>query len=63
MSSELAESSKNKVQKFTAIHSISEYLLEKNQFFEIIQNDSIKVFGITDKNLANAIKLNLTNKC
>ena len=62
ISEELAESGRKKVQKFTATNNIKEFLLDKNRFFELIQNSSIKVFGITDKNLANAIKLNFTNK-
>lgn len=62
ISEELAESSKNKVQKFIKTKNITEYLLDKDNFFELIQNTSIKVFGITDKNLANAIKKNFTNK-
>ena len=62
ISEELAESGRKKVQKYTASNNIKEFLLDKNRFFELTQNPSIKVFGITDKNLANAIKLNLTNK-
>ena len=59
LSDGLADNSKQKIQKLAQTKNIFILELEKNIFFELVQNDIIKIFAITDANLAKAIKLNL----
>lgn len=61
ISENLAESSKNKLNKFILEKNIDYINLKFELFYSLLNNDAIKVFGITDKNLAKAIKLNFTN--
>lgn len=58
----LASSSKNKLQKYIDNSKIPYFTLEPNNFFEIIGLDAVKVCGITDKNLANAINVETNRK-
>lgn len=57
----LAINSKNKLDNFTLNKNILKICLSSDEIFELLQNNNIKVFAITDKNLANAIKMNFTN--
>ena len=59
ISNDLAESSKNKLQKYITNNKITYIFLTNTQIFEFCNNNSVKAFAITDKNLANAIKVNL----
>ena len=59
LSGGLADNSKQKIDKISQTKNILKVELDKNLFFELIQNDSIKIFAITDASLAKAIKLNL----
>ena len=59
ISNDLSESSKNKLQKYIESKKITYFFLTNTQISEFCNNDSVKVFAITDKNLANAIKVNL----
>ena len=59
LSDSLADNSKQKIDKISQTKNTYKVELDKNLFFELMQNDSIKIFAITDANLAKAIKLNL----
>jgi ribosomal protein L7Ae-like RNA K-turn-binding protein len=61
VSSDLAEKSGNKINKFVLENNIFKIDLEQNEFYELLQVDAVKVFAITDINLAKAIKMNFTN--
>ena len=57
----LASSSKVKLKTFTKTHNIFNKELLCDELYELLQNDSVKAVGVTDKNLANAIRLIFTN--
>ncbi|MBQ8424975.1 MAG: hypothetical protein IJX17_03015 [Clostridia bacterium] len=60
-SNNLAENSKNKLEKFILDKDLFIINLTDNDIFDVLQKNAIKVFAITDKNLADAIKKNFTN--
>ena len=61
VSDALAESGMKKIEGFASKKSCKIFKLDKIEFFELVQNESIKAMAISDKNLADAIKKNLTN--
>ena len=50
-----------KLEGFANRNSIKLIKFSETEFLELIQNNNIKVTAILDKNLADAIKMNLTN--
>ena len=60
-SSTLAESSLAKLNKFAAEKKLEVTVLDKELFSEIMQSENIKAVAISNTNLAEAIKNNLTN--
>lgn len=61
ISNSLGENSTNKIEKFVLENNIFKIILDNNVFNDLLQSTSIKIFAITDINLANAIKMNFTN--
>lgn len=61
VSESLADSGMKKLEGFANRKSIDLLKLSEDEFFEVIQNISIKATAILDENLAEAIKKNLTN--
>lgn len=61
VSDSLAESGMKKLEGFSERTKVDLIKLREDEFFEIIQNISIKATAISDENLAEAIKKNLTN--
>ncbi len=61
VSDSLAESGMKKLEAFANRKSISLIKLSEEDFFEVVQNISIKALAVLDENLADAIKKNLTN--
>lgn len=59
ISNDLSDLAKIKLQKYLENNEISYNYLTNMQIFEICEKNSVKAFAITDKNLANAIKVNL----
>lgn len=57
----LAESSKKKLINFSKSNNVFEKEIENKTMNELLQNESVKAVGVTDKNLANAIRMNFTN--
>ena len=57
----LAESSKKKLINFSKSNNVFEKEIENKTMNELLQNESVKAVGVTDKNLANAIIMNFTN--
>lgn len=57
----LAESSKKKLINFSKSNNVFEKEIENKIMNELLQNESVKAVGVTDKNLANAIRMNFTN--
>ena len=55
----LSENSKQKLNKFILNKKIDKLEIKKEIFDELLQNESIKIFAITDANLAKAVNLNL----
>lgn len=60
VSDSLAESGMKKLEAFANRKSISLIKLSESDFFEVMQNISIKALAVLDENLADAIKKNLT---
>lgn len=56
----LGDSSKDKLIKFANNKNIEHYEFETQVFDELFENKNIKAIAITDKNLALAIKKNVT---
>ncbi len=61
VSDSLAESGMKKIDGYAEKNSIKLIKFSEDEFFELIPNTSIKATAILDKNLADAIKKNLTN--
>ena len=61
VSDSLAESGMKKLEAFADRKSVSLIKLSEEDFFEVVQNISIKALAVLDENLADAIKKNLTN--
>ena len=61
VSDSLAESGMKKIEAFADRKSVSLIKLSEEDFFEVVQNISIKALAVLDENLADAIKKNLTN--
>lgn len=61
VSDSLAESGMKKLKGFAERNSAMLINFSESEFLELIQNTSIKAAAILDKNLADAIKKNLTN--
>ena len=61
VSDSLAESGMKKIEAFADRKSVSLIKLSEEDFFEVVQNISIKALAVLDVNLADAIKKNLTN--
>ena len=61
VSDSLAESGMKKLEAFADRKSVSLIKLSEEDFFEVVQNISIKALAVLDVNLADAIKKNLTN--
>lgn len=61
ISDELSGSSLNKLDNFVKNKGIDKLVLSSKLLGEIIGSEMIKVFAITDKGLADAIKMNFTN--
>ena len=61
VSDSLTESGQQKINTFAKIHSIYVKTLNQEEFAKIVNNINIKAAAILDKNLADAIKKNLTN--
>jgi ribosomal protein L7Ae-like RNA K-turn-binding protein len=61
VSDSLAESGMKKIEAFADRKSVSLIKLSEQDFFEVVQNISIKALAVLDENLADAIKKNLTN--
>jgi ribosomal protein L7Ae-like RNA K-turn-binding protein len=61
VSDSLAESGMKKLEAFADRKSVSLIKLSEQDFFEVVQNISIKALAVLDENLADAIKKNLTN--
>ena len=61
VSDSLAESGMKKIEAFADRKSVSLIKLSEEEFFEVVQNISIKALAVLDENLADAIKKNLTN--
>ncbi len=59
VSDSLGESSMKKVKNYSETKKI-EMLCLKSEDFKNLENESIKAIAITDKGLADAIKINLT---
>lgn len=60
-SKSLGESSLAKLKKFAAIKNMEVTMLDKDLFNQIMQSENIKAIAISNENLAEAIKINLTN--
>lgn len=56
VSSELGESSLNKLENLSAKTEIGFLKMAENEFFEIVSKNGVKAIAVTDENLANAIK-------
>lgn len=56
----LGDSSKDKLIKFANNNKVEHYEFETQVFDELFENKNIKAIAITDKNLALAIKKNVT---
>ncbi len=61
VSDSLTESGQQKINTFAKNHSVYVKSLNQEEFAEIVNNINIKAAAILDKNLADAIKKNLTN--
>jgi ribosomal protein L7Ae-like RNA K-turn-binding protein len=61
VSDSLAESGMKKLEAFADRKSVGLIKLSEQDFFEVVQNISIKALAVLDENLADAIKKNLTN--
>lgn len=61
VSDSLAESGKSKLEGFAKKKGLEQIEFGQEIFAEIVQNTNIKAAAILDKNLAEAIKKNLTN--
>ncbi len=61
VSDSLQESSFNKITKFSMQNNIDLLKIGLENFEELLDNKSVKAVAILDKNLALAIKKNLTN--
>lgn len=57
----LAESSYKKMEAFAKRNNVSLFLLELEDFVELLQSENIKAIAIFSGGLADAIKKNLTN--
>jgi ribosomal protein L7Ae-like RNA K-turn-binding protein len=60
VSDSLAESGMKKLEAFADRKSVGLIKLSEQDFFEVVQNISIKALAVLDENLADAIKKNLT---
>ena len=58
-SSNLGDSSKKKLEFYAKKNSCEIFELQSNEINEIINNESIMAFAVTDENLAKAIKNNI----
>ena len=58
-SNSLSRNSLNKLEMGAQKESLKIYILENNEFNDIIENGNIKAVAITDKNLSDAIKIQL----
>lgn len=61
VSDSLTKSGMNKISGFALRKSIKMIVLNSCDFFELIQNTSVKATAILDDNLADAIKKNLAS--
>lgn len=59
LSKELADNSKQKIEKFLENKNIYKFEIDKKDFADLLQSDVIKICAITDANLAKAINMNL----
>ena len=59
-SSSLTKSGQEKLSFFADKNKIFIKVLEQEEFYEIIHSENIKAIAVLDKNLADAIKKNLT---
>lgn len=57
----LAETSRNKLNNFATKKQICILQVSGDEMKELLQNESVKAVGVTDKNLAKAIRMNFTN--
>lgn len=61
ISESLSESSTKKIEATAQKFNLKVNILTKEDFFEIIENENIKAIAITDRNLSDAIKIQLDN--
>lgn len=61
VSDSLGDSALKKINGYAIKKDVQVFLLNSADFFELIQNENIKAAAILDKNLADAIKRNLTS--
>lgn len=59
VSDTLSENSKQKLEKYIINKKVEKLEIKKEIFNELLQNESIKIFAITDANLAKAVNVNL----